>query len=111
MLLDWKEVKELISDGSVSQKQVERMFEGMPKEPMGIPSDAFGINEDTFVAFNGMLDVVLDASEGGVGDASKGVTPSLLVSEPARPMPTQSELKLGDLTDFGGPAGSMGDGG
>ncbi len=108
MLLEWKEVKELIDDGSVSQKQIERMFEGMPKEPMGIPANAFGINEDTFVAFNGMLDVVLDASGGGSGDVSPGVTPSSLVSEPARPMPTQSELKLGDLSDPGGPANAMG---
>ena len=96
MLLEWKEVKELIDDGAVTQKQVERMFEGMPKEPMGIPANTFGISEDTFVAFNGMLDVVLDAS-GGEGGGTVN-TPSVLVSEPARPMPSQSELKLGDLT-------------
>ena len=98
MLLEWKEVKELIDDGSVSKKQIERMFEGMPKEPMGIPANVLGINEDTFVAFNGMLDVVLDASGEGAGVGGPGVTPSLLVSEPARPMPTHSELKLGDLS-------------
>lgn len=101
MLLEWKEVKDLVDDGAVTQKQIERMFEGMPKEPMGIPANSFGINEDTFVAFNGMLDVVLDASGGGGGGGGAteaGVTPSMLISEPARPMPTQSELKLGDLT-------------
>ena len=109
MLLEWNDVQELINDNSVSKKQIERMFEGMPKEPMGIPSSDFGISEDTFVAFNGMLDVVLDASGGSEsGDNSPGVTPSLLVSEPARPMPTQSELKLGDLSDPGGPANAMG---
>ena len=72
------DVQELINDNSVSKKQIEGMFEGMPKEPMGIPSSDFGISEDTFVAFNGMLDVVLDASGGSEsGDNSPGVTPSL----------------------------------
>jgi hypothetical protein len=111
MLLEWKEVKELIDDGSVTKKQVERMFEGMPKEPMGIPANTFGINEDTFVAFNGMLDVVLDASGGGDSNSDNkgaGVTPSVLVSEPARPMPTQSELKLGDLVEEGADAADTG---
>lgn len=101
MLLGWKEVAELISEGVISEKQVVRMFEGMPKEPMGIPSETFGITEDSFVAFNGMLDVVLDASGGDGGSSpgslQKAATPTLLVSEPARPMPSVSELKMGSL--------------
>lgn len=97
MLLEWKEIKDLIEDGAVQEKQIQKMFDGMPKEPMGIPSEVFGISEDTFVAFNGMLDVVLDAAGGGAPTAA--VTPSNLVNEPAMPMPTQSELKMGDMMD------------
>lgn len=99
MLLQWKDIKELIDDGVVKASQIERMFEGMPKEPMGIPATAYGITEDTFVAFNGMLDVLLDSMEPEVipGTKSKGVTPSQLVSEPQRPLPAAKELKIGDM--------------
>jgi hypothetical protein len=44
MLLDWKEIKELLDDGVVSEKQIAKMFEGMPKEPMGLPSTTVGIS-------------------------------------------------------------------
>lgn len=99
ILLEWKEIKDLIEDGAVQEKQIQKMFDGMPKEPMGIPSDVFGISEDTFVAFNGMLDVVLDAAGGDGGAPTPAMTPSNLVNEPAMPMPTQSELKIGDMMD------------
>ena len=62
MLLEWKEVRELIEDGVITSKQISKMFDGMPKEPMGIPATTVGFAEDTFVAFNGMLDVLLDVS-------------------------------------------------
>jgi hypothetical protein len=55
------------------------MFDGMPKEPMGIPATTVGIAEDTFVAFNGMLDVFLDVNGGG--DTKQGSAPSALVAE------------------------------
>lgn len=105
MLLEWKEIKELISEKTVTENQITRMFEGLPKEPMGLPATAFGITESTFVAFNGMLDVLLDAASGtpspskgeSTTSSKKGVTPSSLVSEPARPMPSDSELKIGSL--------------
>ena len=101
MLLDWKDINELVVDGSISEKQITKMFEGLPKEPMGIPATSFGITEDTFVAFNGMLDVVLDATAPASGDAAdkqKSVVPSILTSEPARPMPKAAELKMGSLS-------------
>jgi len=110
MLLEWKEITELLADGIVSEKQIARMFEGMPKEPMGIPSSVFGITEDTFVAFNGMLDVVLDNASGGADTVPvKGSTPSLLINEPARPMPTMNELKLGSLDGASSSASSGSD--
>lgn len=62
MLLEWKEVRELIEEGVITEKQISKMFDGMPKEPMGIPATTVGFAEDTFVAFNGMLDVLLDVS-------------------------------------------------
>ena len=98
MLLEWSEIKELLADKVVTAKQIEKMFDGLPKEPMGIPATAFGIAENTFVAFNGMLDVLLDAAGGSSASAtSTRTTPSILVSEPARPMPKMSEMKLGSL--------------
>ena len=97
MLIDWREVRELIDDKVVTEKQISKMFDGMPKEPMGIPANSMGITEDTFVAFNGMLDVLLDAGAGSSGPVRKEAAPSMLVSEPARPMPSVSELKMGSM--------------
>jgi hypothetical protein len=96
MLLGWEEVADLIKDSVLTRKQVSKMFEGLPKEPMGIPSDVFGITEDTFVAFNSMLDMVMDAA--GATEAS-GVTstPAPLVAVAPRPMPSEKELKIGSL--------------
>jgi hypothetical protein len=79
----------------LTERKVRKMFEGLPKEPMGIPSDVFGITEDTFVAFNSMLDVLMDAS--GSGGEGKAATPSPLIAEKARPMPSEKELKIGSL--------------
>ena len=62
----------------------------------GGAESTFGIGEDTFVAFNGMLDVVLDAS-GASGASGEATTPNVLVSEPERPMPAQAELKMGEI--------------
>jgi hypothetical protein len=121
MLLEWKEISELIADGVIGEKQIIKMFEGMPKEPMGLPATSYGISgqlqrhynlivyfssavliyfpcaENTFVAFNGMLDVLLDSAGSSDGERTVGSAPSGLVSEPARPMPSESELKMGSL--------------
>ena len=35
MLMEWEEIRGLLADKVVTEKQVSRMFEGMPKEPMG----------------------------------------------------------------------------
>ena len=43
MLLEWKEVRELIEDGVVTEKQISKMFDGMPKEPMGLPASAASV--------------------------------------------------------------------
>ena len=65
---------------------------------MGLPATSFGITEETFVAFNGMLDVLLDSMDNpGSAVKAKGVTPSLLISEPQRPLPAARELKIGDI--------------
>ena len=97
MLLGWAEVAELIEEGVLTEKKVGQIFESLPKEPMGIPANAVGITEDTFVAFNGMLDLLLEAS--GSGSGGKAETPAALVSEKSRPMPTDRELKMGSLTE------------
>jgi hypothetical protein len=45
-----------------------------------------------------MLDVVLDATSGNADiDRQKSAVPSVLTSEPARPMPKAAELKIGSL--------------
>jgi hypothetical protein len=76
---------------------------------MGLPATSVGITEDTFVAFNGMLDVLLDAGAGGTGGpARKEAAPSSLVNEPARPMPSQAELKMGSLAAPPKPAAAGG---
>ena len=97
MLLGWAEVAELIEEGVLTEKKVEQIFESLPKEPMGIPANAMGISEDTFVAFNGVLDMLLEAS--GSGSGGKAETPVALISEKSRPMPSEIELKMGSLTD------------
>ena len=98
MLLGWEEVDDLIKEGLLTRSKVTRMWEQLPKEPMGIPSDTFGITEDTFVAFNGMLDLLMDAS--GVGDNSGAASiPAPLVNAAARPMPSEKELKIGSLVE------------
>ena len=112
MLLSWKEIADLIADGSVSEKQITRLFDSMPKEPMGLPSTIFGITETTFINFNNMLDVLLDvtsdtdddnnrsSSSSGSSSSKVGVVPSVLVSEPSRPMPKNDrELKMGSMID------------
>jgi hypothetical protein len=53
---------------------------------MGLPATSVGITEDTFVAFNGMLDVLLDAGAGAPnggtgGPARKEAAPSSLVND------------------------------
>ena len=98
MLLEWKEVTEMVADGDITEKQIAKIFEGLPKEPMGIPSTTFGITEDTFVAFNGMLDVILDATSTSAAP-TRAATPPILISEPARPMPKMAEMKMGSLSD------------
>mmetsp|Transcript_13982 Transcript_13982/g.13496 ORF Transcript_13982/g.13496 Transcript_13982/m.13496 type:complete len:534 (+) Transcript_13982:949-2550(+) len=110
MLLEWKEVKELFDEGVITPKQVSKMFDGMPKEPMGIPATTVGIAEDTFVAFNGMLDVFLDVNGGG--DSKQGTAPSALVTEAERPRPKQKELSFNSLggTDLRGGNQQQGEG-
>ena len=95
MLLGWTEIAELVEEGVLTERKVEQIFDSLPKEPMGLPSNAVGITEDTFVAFNGMLDMLLDAS--GSGSGGKVNTPVALVSEKSRPMPSERELKMGSL--------------
>jgi len=102
MLLDWQEIADLVSEGVVSQQQVTRIFEGLPREPMGIPSTVLGITEDSFVYFNNMLDVLLDAKgpqqPAGAVASRSAATPLQLISEPARPMPAKDrELTIGSL--------------
>jgi hypothetical protein len=77
------------------------MFESMPKEPMGLPATAYGITEDTFVAFNGMLDIMLDSGAGSSSSTSVKNTaaPVALVSEPKRALPADAELKFGSLPE------------
>ena len=93
-LLEWNELKELMNDNAVNEKQIARMFESMPKEKIGT-SEIYGIAEDTFVAFNGMLDVMLDSSTST--EKAVAPAPSSLISAESRPMPKSAELKLGSL--------------
>jgi len=96
-LLQWTEVMELIGDGSLTQAQITKMYDGMPKEQNGNIS---GITEDSFVGFNGMIDVLLDATAApGSGNSDKIIAaPGLLVAEESpRPMPVDSELKIGSI--------------
>ena len=61
-LLGWDEIKDLIADGAVSAEQITRMYNSMPLEEV-LGGIATGINVNTFIAFNGMLDVMLDSTE------------------------------------------------
>lgn len=99
MLLEWKEVKDLLSEGVITEAQVKRIFQSMPQEPMGIPVTATGINENTFITLNNMLDLLLDASSSPAdGGSQQGVTPAKLIGEDPLPMPKSgAELKMGTL--------------
>lgn len=97
MLLQWTEVADLVKDGVLTEALVGRIFEGLPKEPMGIPSTAVGIAEEAFVSFNNMLDVLLD-SKSEKDKSQAAATPLQLISEPPRPMPAKDkELSIGSL--------------
>ena len=100
-LLQWQEVKDLIAEGALTPQVVERIFDGLPKEAMGIPSTVFGIGEDAFVSFNNMLDVLLESKGGGEKDAKTAqvaATPLQLISQPPRLMPkNDKELSIGSL--------------
>ena len=88
---------DLVRDGALTEAVVGRIFEGLPKEPMGIPSTAVGIGEEAFVSFNNMLDVLLD-SKSEKDRSQAAATPLQLISEPPRPMPTKDkELSMGSL--------------
>ena len=122
-LLDWNEIAELVLDGAVTENQIARLFEGMPKEPMlgtalgsasGGGGGVMGISEDSFVALNSMLDVLIDATAPvGQSATQTAAAPAALVSEPPRPMPSQNrELKMGSLSDLSGsPTASIADAG
>jgi hypothetical protein len=99
MLLEWQEVAELVKDGAVKETQIQKLFEGMPREPMGIPSTSFGISQATFIAFNNMLDVLLDASAPAIGASKAGVTPAGLVQATPMPKPKDAELTMGSMED------------
>lgn len=97
MLLQWTEVADLVKDGVLTEAVVGRIFEGLPKEPMGIPSTAVGIGEEAFVSLNNMLDVLLD-SKSEKDKSQAAATPLQLISEPPRPMPAKDkELSMGSL--------------
>ena len=80
MLLEWKEIKDLIEDGVVTKKQITKMFESIPKAKgsltdgtsgkskkatsTGTGTSSEGISQDAFVEFNGMLDEVLEQLAG-----------------------------------------------
>ncbi|KAJ1422201.1 hypothetical protein B484DRAFT_452471 [Ochromonadaceae sp. CCMP2298] len=98
MLLEWEEVAELVKDGAVTESQIQKLFDGMPREPMGIPATSVGITQTTFMAFNSMLDILLDASAPAVKGAPRvGVTPSTLVEATPMPKPKDAELKMGSI--------------
>lgn len=98
-ILNWKEISELIEEGTISENQIRKIFNSMPKE-----EDADDkLSEKSFLAFNGMLDLLLDAT--GASDIStlqsSSSVPDTLVSEPLRPMPSQGELQIGSLESSG----------
>lgn len=103
MLLEWKEVSDLVKEGAITEKQIQKLFDGMPREPMGIPSTSLGITESTFITFNSMLDVLLDVSDSTTNTSETkkpAQTPLSLVSEPPRPLPKKDfELKIGSMVD------------
>lgn len=95
-ILNWQEIKDLIQDGAISEEQVKRMYEGMPLESL-LGGTATGMKVDTFVAFNGMLDIMLDCNEPSGVNKEKVSAPMALVDDEARPMPKQSELSFASM--------------
>ena len=81
----------------LTKEQVIKIFNTMPQKL--IEPDTTGIDEDTFIVFNSMLDVILDVAPNNDTAARKAATPSMLVNEEARPMlkGNKGELKIGEL--------------
>ena len=92
-LLAWEEIKELIADGAVTAEQITRMYNSMPLEEV-LGGTASGIKVDTFIAFNGMLDVMLDSADTNA-EKEKASAPVGVLSEEERPMPKEGELRMG----------------
>ena len=99
-LLSWGEIEDLLSDNAVTREQIAQMFNGMPKETAG---ETVGISLNSFLGFNGMLDVVLDAAvevDGSAAAVTQAATPSILQEEESRPMPQARELSMEDLKEL-----------
>ena len=70
----------------------------MPLEPV-LGGTTMGMKVDTFIALNGMLDVMLDDTDTENVEKEKASAPAGLVDENTRPMPKQGELTIGSIGD------------
>lgn len=59
-LLSWSEIQQLIDEKALDSTQVERIFLTLPSKTKG---GKRGIDESSFVTFNGMIDSFLDSSQ------------------------------------------------
>ena len=55
ILLQWKEVEELLQDDTITEKQITIIFDSLA-EPIGIPATSKGISVDSFVKLNQIID-------------------------------------------------------
>ena len=61
ILLEWKEIEELLQDDTISEKQIAFIFDSLA-EPIGIPATSKGISVDSFVKLNQIIDSSLETS-------------------------------------------------
>lgn len=91
-ILEWNEVKELIDDGVLSEKQIKQLYDTLPK----VGKNA-GINIDSFIMLNNMIDVLIDTKEEEKEDNSVRQGQGKSKSTPVAPVPAALHAKETDV--------------
>lgn len=91
-ILEWNEVKELIDDGVLSEKQIKQLYDTLPK----VGKNA-GINVESFIMLNNMIDVLIDTKEEEKEDNSLRQVQGKSKSTTVAPVPAALNAKETDV--------------
>jgi hypothetical protein len=101
-LKEWKEMKELLRAGVLTDKQLETLYNALPVEPMGLPATDVGITIESFVKLNQIIDAYIDNKDKAKNQSSTTFDPPISLSTElvdTNDSATESELELMKLLD------------